>query len=132
MDLSSLNDFARFNLLSEAQISRIHAASLEILERIGVRVYLPEAIELFREAGAAVEDGNLVRIPAQRVDWALKTAPAKVTLYNRLGDPAVVLAGGRCYYGPGSDCLSIIDHRTNGRRSRCSTMWLRGRVCAMR
>jgi len=116
MDLSSLNDFARFNLLSEAQISRIHAASLEILERIGVRVYLPEAIELFREAGAAVEDGNLVRIPAQRVDWALKTAPGKVTLYNRLGDPAVVLAGGRCYYGPGSDCLNIIDHRTGERR----------------
>ena len=43
---------------------RIHEASLEILERIGIRVYLPEAIALFREAGAEVEDGNLVRIPS--------------------------------------------------------------------
>ena len=116
MDISALNDFARFNRLSEAQISRIHTASLEILERIGVRVYLPEAIELFRQAGAKVEDGNLVRIPAERVEWALKTAPRQVTLFNRLGEPALVLAGGRCYYGPGSDCLNIIDHRTGERR----------------
>lgn len=116
MDISLPNDFARFNRLSEEQISRIHAASLEILEQIGIRVYLPEAIELFREAGAEVENGNLVRIPAQRVEWALKTAPKQVTLYNRLGDPAVVLTGGRCYYGPGSDCLNIIDHRTGERR----------------
>ena len=116
MDISSLNDFARFNRLSEEQISRIHAASLEILERIGIRVYLPEAIELFQQAGAKVEEGNLVRIPASRVEWALKTAPGQVTLFNRLGDPAVCLAGGRCYYGPGSDCLHIIDHRTGERR----------------
>jgi trimethylamine--corrinoid protein Co-methyltransferase len=116
MDNSPLNDFARFNRLSEAQIGRIHSASLEILERIGIRVYLPEAIELFQQAGARVEDSNLVRIPAERVEWALKTAPRQVTLFNRLGEPSVVLAGGRCYYGPGSDCLNIIDHRTGERR----------------
>ncbi len=116
MDIPVLNDFARFNRLSEAQISRIYTASLEILERIGVRVYLPEAIDLFQQAGAKVEDNNLVRIPSERVEWALKTAPRQVTLYNRLGEPVVVLAGGRCYYGPGSDCLNIIDHRTGERR----------------
>jgi trimethylamine--corrinoid protein Co-methyltransferase len=116
MDVSSQNDFARFNRLSEEQISRIHNASLEILERIGIRVYLPEAIALFEQAGATVEDGNLVRIPSSRVEWALKAAPKQVTLYNRLGEPAVALAGGGCFYGPGSDCLNIIDHRTGSRR----------------
>jgi len=123
MDASSLieigtppNENARFNRLSEQQINRIHAASLEILERIGVRVYLPEAVELFRAGGARVEDGNLVHIPAARVEWALKSAPSQVTLYNQHGDPAVVLTGGRCHYGPGSDCLNIIDHRTGERR----------------
>ena len=116
MDITSLNDFARFNRLSPEQIGRIYAASLEILERIGIRVYLPEAVELFHQAGAKIEDGSLVRIPAKRVEWALETAPRQVTLYNRLGEPALVLAEGRCYYGPGSDCLNIIDHRTGERR----------------
>ena len=116
MDIPALNDFARFNRLSEAQVSRIHTASLEILERIGVRIYHPEAIELFRQAGAKVEDGNLVRIPSERVEWALKAVPRQVTSSTGWESLALVLAGGRCYYGPGSDCLNIIDHRTGERR----------------
>jgi len=35
-----------------------------------------------------------------------------VTLYDRNGQAAMFLEEGRCYYGPGSDCLNIIDHRT--------------------
>jgi trimethylamine--corrinoid protein Co-methyltransferase len=42
--------------------------------------------------------------------------PKEVTLYNRLGEPAMLLAGRRSYYGPGSDCLNIVDHRTNAHR----------------
>ncbi|MEE8391663.1 MAG: trimethylamine methyltransferase family protein, partial [Anaerolineae bacterium] len=34
----------------------------------------------------------------------------------RHGQPALYLEGHRCYYGTGSDCLNIIDHRTGERR----------------
>src|SRR5512136_936944 len=101
--------------LSDEQFEKIHAACLEILGRIGVRVDLPEALSLLKKGGAQV-DGNIVRGPQKMVDSALASAPKKVTLHNRLGDPVMPLELNRCFFGPGSDCLTIIDHRTNERR----------------
>ena len=106
----------RYSRLSDEQFQKIHAACLEILERIGVRVYLPEAIDLLKKAGARVDGGNLVHLPAHLVEEALNTAPKQVTLYNRRGEPVMPLEGDRCFFGPGSDCLNIIDHHTGERR----------------
>jgi len=50
------------------------------------------------------------------VEKAFSTVPNRITLYNRHGQPALFLEDYRCYYGPGSDCLNIIDHRTGERR----------------
>jgi len=105
-----------FPRLSEKQCHRMHEASLEILERVGVRLYLEEAVQLIKKTGASVTDGNLVRISSKIVEKALKTVPKQVILYNRKGDPIMPVAGYRCFYGPGSDCLNIIDHRTGKRR----------------
>ena len=91
-------------------------ASLEILERVGVRLYLEEAVELLKKAGARVSDGNLVRVPPPMVEKALSSVPKEVTLYDRRGQPAMRVGGNRCYYGPGSDCLNIIDYRLGERR----------------
>jgi trimethylamine--corrinoid protein Co-methyltransferase len=105
-----------FPSLSEEQFRRMHEASLEILDRVGVRLYLAEAVELLRKAGARVDDGNLVHVPARLVEKSLPSVPTEVTLYSRDGNPAMRLGGYRSYYGPGSDCLNIIDHRSGVRR----------------
>lgn len=105
----------RYSRLTDEQFQLVHAASLEILERIGVRVDLGEALDLLKHAGARVED-NLVRLPPRLVEQALQTAPKQVTLFNRHGEPVMPLDGDRCFFGPGSDCLNIIDHRTGERR----------------
>jgi len=102
--------------LSDEQFEKIHAASLEILERIGVRLHLAEAVDLLRRAGAQVTDGDLVRVPPDLVERALASAPKQVPLFDRQGRPALDLGGRRCYFGPGSDCLNLIDHRTGQRR----------------
>ncbi len=106
----------QYGRLSPEQCEKLHNASLAILERTGVRLYYQEAIDLLKKAGAFVSEGNRVRIPSGLVEKALGTAPKRVTLYNRHGQPALCLEGHRCYYGPGSDCLNIIDHRTSERR----------------
>lgn len=110
--------FGRFQYrrISPEQCQRLHEASLEILARTGVRLYEQEAIDLLKKAGAMVSDGNRVRILPTLVEKALSTVPKKVTLYDRDGRPSLVLDGQRCYYGPGSDCLHIMDHRTRERR----------------
>jgi trimethylamine--corrinoid protein Co-methyltransferase len=102
--------------LSPEQCRRLHNASLEILARTGVRLYYQEAVDLLKKAGASVSEGNRVRISPNLVEKAFSTVPNRITLYDRHGQPALFLEDYRCYYGPGSDCLNIIDHRTGERR----------------
>ncbi len=106
----------RFSRLTREQCERLHQASLQILERIGVRLFEPEAIELIKKAGARVDEGNRVRIPARLVEQALSSVPRCVVLHNRNGDPVMPLEGSRTFFGTGSDCLNIVDHRTGQRR----------------
>lgn len=106
----------RITRLSDNQAQKIHEASMEILERIGVRLHLPEAVDLLKKAGAKVTDENLVFVPSKLVEKALDTVPKEVTLYDRHGNPVMPLGKDRCFFGPGSDCLNIIDHRTGERR----------------
>jgi trimethylamine--corrinoid protein Co-methyltransferase len=106
----------QFLNMSQEKRRKIHEASLEILERIGARLFFDDAVELLKKAGAEVSDGNLVRVGHQQVEKALETVPKTIELYDRLGMPAMSLDGERCYYGPGSDCLNILDFRTDVRR----------------
>lgn len=106
----------QFARLSPQQCEKLHYASLEILERTGVRIYEPEAVELLRRAGALVSDGNRVRIPSGLVERAFSTVPKRVTLCDRHGRRVMPVEGYRSFYGPGSDCLNIVDHRTWERR----------------
>jgi trimethylamine--corrinoid protein Co-methyltransferase len=107
---------SQFSRLSPDQCQKIHNASLEILARTGARLYDQEAIDLLKKAGASVSEGNRVRIPAGMVEKAFSTVPKRVTLYDQNGQPAMFLEEGQCNYGPGSDCLNIVDHRTGERR----------------
>ena len=107
---------APLNRFAQEKCGKIHAASLEILDRIGARLHLEEAIQLLVKAGAKVSDGNLVRIPSHLVEKSLETVPKKTVLSDRHEKPAIHLGNHNCYYGPGSDCLNIIDHRNGQRR----------------
>jgi trimethylamine--corrinoid protein Co-methyltransferase len=106
----------QFVRVSQDQVRKIHWASLELLERFGARLHHQEAIDLLKKGGADVEDGNLVRVPSGMVEKAFTTVPKRVVLYDRHGQPAMPLEGNRCFYGPGSDCMHIVDHRTGQRR----------------
>ena len=101
--------------LSVAQCERLHEATLRELERTGLLVQEPEALELLVRAGARV-DGDRVRIPERLVERAFDTAPREAVLYDRDGRPAISCTGDNVYFGPGSDCMYCHDHRTGERR----------------
>jgi trimethylamine--corrinoid protein Co-methyltransferase len=105
-----------FRVLSDCQLDDIHDASMEILARTGVRVCNEEAIGLLRRAGAFVEDGNLVKVPARLVDWAVRCAPHSITVFNRRSEAAMHLGRRRTYFGTGSDTLNVIDPVSGERR----------------
>jgi trimethylamine--corrinoid protein Co-methyltransferase len=107
---------AHFRRMSDAQCEKIHFASLEVMERTGVRLYHKEAVDLIVKAGAYVSEGNRVRIPSGMVEKAFSTVPKRVVLCDRHGNRVMPVEGYRSFFGPGSDCLNIIDHRTGQRR----------------
>lgn len=109
-------DTPHFRKLSDDQVERLHHASLEILERTGVRLFEPQALELLKKKGIHAEDGNRVRIPPGLVEWALTMAPKRTVLCNRHGKRVMPLERYNVFYGPGSDCPNVIDVRTGERR----------------
>ena len=110
-----VNASPRFSVLSRSQVEEMHAGTLEVLRRTGVKVLLPEAREMLARAGCWV-DGEVVRFPAHLVEWAVRTAPSRIVLCNRQGQPAMDLTGYNCYFGTGSDCPNVMDLDTGERR----------------
>lgn len=103
-------------LFTDAQLSEIHFAALEILRRTGVRVYDDEALNLLHGAGCVIEDKTLVKFPASVVEDALLYAPSRIVLCDRNGDPRVYLEGHNTYFGTGSDLPNTLDLETGERR----------------
>jgi trimethylamine--corrinoid protein Co-methyltransferase len=106
----------QFKKLSRDQVERLHHASLEILDRTGVCLYEEECLELLKKAGLKIVEGNRVRIPPGLVEWALSMAPKRVVLCDRNGDRVMPLERNNVFFGPGSDCPYVLDHRTGERR----------------
>ena len=105
----------RMSVLNEDQVEQIHQATLELLERTGVQVSHPRALELLYGAGALV-DGDHVRIPAWLVEDAIRKAPPRVVLGSRTGEREVFLEGSETWFGPSLDCIDYLNPLTNERR----------------
>jgi trimethylamine--corrinoid protein Co-methyltransferase len=106
----------QFALLSESQLEDLHGGALELLRRTGIRFHHSEALEMLREAGAFVSDGNLVRFPARLVEDAVASVPGRVVMCDRDGEPAMYLEGCKTFFGTGSDCLNFLDYETGEHR----------------
>lgn len=104
----------RLSVLVEDQIEQIHLATLEVLERTGVQITHPKALELLHGAGARVE-GSRVYIPGWMVEDAIRTAPPRVVLGRRNGERSVFLEGDKVWFGPSLDCVDYLDPLTDER-----------------
>jgi trimethylamine--corrinoid protein Co-methyltransferase len=72
-----------FEVLSQSEVEQIHAASMNILESVGIRVGLKRARDAFGEAGAHVDEAaRSVRMPEEIVRGAIGRAPSQFTLYG--------------------------------------------------
>jgi trimethylamine--corrinoid protein Co-methyltransferase len=97
----------QYSVLSDDQLRAIHDASLEVLAGTGCLIPTAEARDLLAGAGARV-DGQRVTIRRETVEWALGHL-RPVTLYNRLGQPALPLAEGPVTFGALVDNLYVQD-----------------------
>lgn len=73
---------ARSNELTKDELYAIHAASLEVLMEVGIKVESQEARDLFAEGGCVIE-GEIVKIPAHVVEESVQSAPSVILLAGR-------------------------------------------------
>ena len=106
---------AHYSRLGQQECEKIHRASIEMLEHVGVEVHDEKALNLLVKGGAKA-DGIVVRIPELMVLKALAVTPKNMTLFDQTGQIAIRATGHNSYYGGGSDCLNVLDHRTGERR----------------
>ena len=108
-----------FHLLSQDQIEEFHRSTLELLEKAGIRVLHPEALDLLQKNGCTVKDGKMVFFPGWLVEECIRSAPSRITIYDRLGKEAMRLEGRNSYFGTGTDLISTVDQQTRRARPSC-------------
>ena len=107
---------ATLTVWGEAECSRLHTATLELLASVGVEVRHEPALAMLQRGGADVQ-GRRVRLPARLVDEALRSAPRTWPLKPRGGDTRpLMLRDGEVYFGTGSDVLWVRDPQSGERR----------------
>jgi len=104
-------------LLSNDEVQAIHAASIKVLEEIGVEIENENAVKLFAKAGANVDfEKKRVYISEELVKEALKKVPSEVKLHGFDGKHNLVFAGKHVYFNPGSTALYMLDRETMNMR----------------
>ena len=98
----------QYRALNDAQCAQVAESIYRVLENTGCVVHSAYARELLAKAGCTVE-GELVKIPASVTKWAIEKAPSTVTVYDREGNPAMVLEPGKVHFGPGITITQIED-----------------------
>lgn len=102
--------------LDDDGIDAIDAASMHILEEIGIKVSHDDALEVLAAHGAEVDD-ELVRIDEDLVREAVELAPSSFTLYDRAGDSVLAIGEGDVLRAPGYGSPNLVTFDEGRRQS---------------
>jgi len=105
----------RFQLLEEEEIKTIHEATLEILEKIGIRCKSEKFREVLADNGCKVE-GEWVKFPPEVVERFLQKVPAEFKLYGRDGKTVLEIGKKHAYAQNCSGTPRVVDLDTGERR----------------
>jgi trimethylamine--corrinoid protein Co-methyltransferase len=79
-----VNPLTPISILSEDEVASLHSASLEVLQKHGLRFSLPKARAILKEAGADVSESDaMVRFDPDLVMEYVAKAPPAFTLHAR-------------------------------------------------
>jgi trimethylamine--corrinoid protein Co-methyltransferase len=110
------NHWAPLEILSPEQVERIIEAAYRILEEAGLEIRSAEAREIFRQAGALVDEPTqMVRLGRDIVDAQLAHAPERFVLHARNPERDLHVGGNVVNFGPVNGAPNITD-RERGRR----------------
>ena len=104
-------------LIDRDAFRRIHDESLDVLERVGVRIYSNIALDLLRQHGADVDsEKQIARIPKDLVEKSIRSAPKEYKLGARNPDFDVELNNAHVYFTFDGCGVQTIDIDSGNRR----------------
>lgn len=105
-------------VLSIKDMDLIHESSMEILEKVGLKVESKRVLEVLEKNGCKVDyQTELAKIPRNIVEKCLKTLPSKIPLCDRDGKPALTLGDGNRYCASGHNAVFILENERGDRRN---------------
>jgi trimethylamine--corrinoid protein Co-methyltransferase len=96
--------------LTEEKILKIHETVLKVFSEVGVQINHPEALELFKKAGAKVEnDTRIAKLAPELVMDLIARAPSEITLCGRATDHSLdcTIGDTKVYMGTGGTALNV-------------------------
>lgn len=119
--INAINDpKLSLNIFTPEEVERLHTATLDIIENVGIRFPSKRALEIWEAHGAKVDhETMIVKAPGTLIEEALQHAPPEYTLAAR--DPAqdLPLDGKHVYLGTDGCGVEVIDIQSGERRRSC-------------
>jgi trimethylamine--corrinoid protein Co-methyltransferase len=104
------------DVLTPEQVRRIHTATLDVIETVGVKMPSPKALEILQAHGATVDKTTwIARIPGHVMEAALARAPSTFTLAARDAALDLPLDGEHSYLGTDGCGVEVLDAFTGAR-----------------
>jgi trimethylamine--corrinoid protein Co-methyltransferase len=120
MKFKPIQHRVRAGVLSDEQLSEIKAATLHVLETVGVHFPSELALRVFIEHGAQVDlESQIVRLSPELVLEAMSHAPRTYTLAGRADGTDLILDGTASFYSTDGCGTETIDFETGQHRSSC-------------
>jgi trimethylamine--corrinoid protein Co-methyltransferase len=103
-----------FRVFSENALDAIHSASLEVLEKTGIRIHHGENIlKMLKDNGCTVDfEKGLVHFPAYVVEEAVKKIPKTHPSYGRNSKYDYKLDGRHIYFTTDTETTNTVDLKT--------------------
>lgn len=115
---SITNPKLRLEILSPEEIRRLHSATMNIIENVGVRFPSKRALEIWKAYGATVDrEKMVVKVKPQLIEEALQKAPPVYSLAARDPQQDLPLDGNHVYVGTDGCGVEVIDIHTGKRRT---------------
>jgi trimethylamine---corrinoid protein Co-methyltransferase len=116
-ELEPIRPAYRLRILDDGQIAQLKAASLELLDEVGVHCPSARARGIYAAAGARIDrETGIVRLSPALVVEAMSHAPRHYTLGARSQGHDLVLDGTALYCATDGCCTNTMDLTTGQRR----------------
>jgi trimethylamine--corrinoid protein Co-methyltransferase len=116
-NLDPIRPALHLDVLSRSQVAAIRAATLDVLETVGICVPSERALTVFAEHGADVDFQNqIVKLPPDLVTEAMEQAPRSYTLGARHEGADLFLDGEASYLATDGCGVETLDFDTRERR----------------